>query len=830
MDTSWFSLQAADDPVRSSFLQFTHTLNALHMRPIRLLLTLLTIALAFSSTAQPFTVQLTGTVPTCAPNSVVEIYEEPGLLLDVVALDGNCSFSSTFGVFQPIGTLNFVGSCANGSQAFNLVNFEFAQPGDTIFLNIPLFCGGDQVDCLGVTGGTALPGHPCDDGSASTVLDTWTSDCLCAGLDSSQVVFDCAGIPNGHNLPGTPCLLDDPTAPFPVGLWSADCQCLPDSTFGSYTDCLGAVNGPAVSGTPCDDGNASTAIDLWDVNCQCVGYDSTAVVFDCQGVPFGGALPGSPCLIDSLPFFSIGIWDSNCSCIPDTTFGAFDCLGIQGGGNLPGTPCFTGIFGLPEGFWSSSCECVPDSAQILYFDCTGLPNGPNVAGASCSFTADGVNFGPGIWNTDCVCIADTSAGPLDCAGLPNGPNQPGTPCFDPTNPFGIGFWDLSCTCIVDTTNAPLDCLGIPGGPNMPGLPCSLLPDSSNTVVGIWGADCICYANTFDCLGIPGGGNVPGTPCQSIALDGSPYEGIWGPDCFCYGDSSTFVLDCLGQPNGPNMPGTQCIPFNEFPFAPIGTWTLDCQCLPDSSYFYTDCLGIENGPNTISSVCDTGDPNVLGYWNSDCVCEAYTMPPCTAGFIVTPGIIDTAGVDPMMLWIWNTSFGGTGVYSYLWDFGDGSTSTDPWPLHDYEGTGPYVLCLTITDSDGCSDTFCDTLAVDENGGFNGLAEGNDRSGGFSIQVQAGQLATSVNEIAEVETLELWPNPTSDRITLRWSGDGVRATEILVMDLEGRVVLEQREGGQGNGTFEVNVAQLEAGAYVVRISAEGRIATARFMRVY
>jgi hypothetical protein len=829
MDTSWFSLQAAEDPVRSSFLQFTHTLNALHMRPIRLLLTLPTIALAFSSTAQPFTVQLTGTVPTCAPNSVVEIYEEPGLLLDVVALDGNCSFSSTFGVFQPIGTLNFVGSCANGSQAFNLVNFEFAQPGDTIFLNIPLFCGGDQVDCLGVTGGTALPGHPCDDGSASTVLDTWTSECQCAGLDSSQVVFDCAGIPNGHNLPGSPCLLDDPTAPFPVGLWSADCQCLPDSTFGSYTDCSGVVNGPAVSGTPCDDGNASTAIDLWDVNCQCVGYDSTAVVFDCEGVAFGGALPGAPCLVDGLPFPTLGTWDANCICVPDTTLGSIDCLGILGGGNVPGTPCFTGIPELPNGFWSGTCTCVPDSAEILYFDCIGLPNGPNVAGAFCSYTADGVNFGAGVWNADCVCIADTSAGPLDCAGLPNGPNQPGTPCFDPTNPFGIGFWDLSCTCIVDTTNAPLDCLGIPGGPNMPGLPCSLLPDSSNTVVGIWGADCICYANTFDCLGISGGGNVPGTPCQSIAFDGSPYQGIWGPDCFCYGDSSTFVLDCLGQPNGPNMPGTQCIPFNEFPFAPIGTWTIDCQCLPDSAYFYTDCLGIENGPNTIGSVCDTGDPNVMGYWNSDCVCEAYTMPPCTAGFIVTPGIIDTAGVDPLMLWIWNTSFGGTGVYSYLWDFGDGSTSTDPWPLHDYEGAGPYVLCLTITDSDGCSDTFCDTLAVDEVGGFNGLAEGNERSGGFSIQVQAGQLSTSVNEIAEVEALELWPNPTSDRITLRWSGDGARATEILVMDLEGRVVLEQREGGQGNGTFEVNVAQLQAGAYVVRISAEGRIATARFMRV-
>lgn len=798
------------------------------MRPIRTLLALPTIMLACSTIAQPFTVQLSGTVPACAPNSVVEIYVESGLLQTVVAVDDNCAFNATFGVFLPIGTLSFYGSCSNSATAYTFFNFEFAAPGDTLFASVALVCGSSQVDCLGVTGGTAFPGHPCDDGSAQTVLDLWSADCQCVGLDSSQVVFDCLGIPNGHNLPGSPCLLEDLNSPFPVGLWNADCQCLPDSIFGSYTDCLGVTNGPAVAGSPCDDGNANTPIDLWDASCQCVGYDSSAVVFDCLGVAFGGALPGAPCLVDSLPFFSIGVWDSNCTCVPDTTFGTVDCLGIAGGGNVPGTPCFTGINELPAGFWSTACECVPDSAQILYFDCTGIPNGPNVAGASCSFTADGVTFGPGIWNTDCVCIADTSAGPLDCAGIPNGPNQPGTPCFDISNPIGIGFWDLNCTCVIDTTNAPVDCLGIPGGPNMPGMPCSLLPDSSNTIVGVWGPDCICYANTFDCLGLPGGSNLPGTPCQSITLDGTPYEGVWGPDCFCYGDSSTFVLDCLGQPNGPNVPGAPCFFDPLLPELMIGIWNANCECIADSTFNYVDCLGIENGPNTIGSVCDTGDPNVLGFWNTDCQCEAYVMPPCTAGFIVTPGIIDTAGIDPMMLFIWNTSFGGTGVYTYFWDFGDGSTSTDPWPMHDYEGSGPYVLCLTITDSDGCEDTFCDTLALDENGGFNGLVEGSGRSGGFSIQVQGGQLATSVNEVAEVETLELWPNPASDRITLRWSSEGSSATEILILDLEGRVVRQEGVGAQGN-TFDVNVASLEAGAYVVRIMAEGRTATARFMRV-
>ncbi len=807
---------------------FVHThVNDRHMKPLLALLTSQTILLASSLVAQPFTVQLTGTVPTCLPNSVVEIYEEPGLLHDVVAVDGNCSFTATFGVFQPTGTLNLVGTCANGSQALNQFNFEFAAPGDTLALTIALACGGDQVDCLGVTGGTAFPGHPCDDGSASTLLDAWTADCQCVGVDSSLVVFDCLGEPNGPNLSGTPCLLNDPNVPFPIGLWSADCQCQPDSTFGSYTDCSGAVNGPAVAGTPCDDGNASTAIDLWDVSCQCVGYDSSAVVFDCLGVAFGGALPGAPCLIDDLPFPVLGAWDANCTCVPDTTLGALDCLGIPGGGNLPGTPCFTISEELPAGIWNSACECVADTVEVLYFDCAGIPNGPNLVGTGCAYTTDSINFGAGVWNADCVCIADTSVGPLDCAGLPNGPNQPGTPCFDPNNPFGIGFWDLSCTCIIDTTNAPIDCLGIPGGPNMPGMPCSLLPDTSNTVMGVWGPDCICYANTFDCLGIPGGGNLPGTPCQSIALDGTPYEGIWGTDCFCYGDSTTFVLDCLGQPNGPNMPGTPCLVDSLFPVLPVGLWNANCECIADSSFNYVDCLGIENGPNTIGSVCDTGDPNVLGYWTSDCVCEAYTMPPCSAGFIVTPGVIDTAGTDPIMLWIFNTSFGGTGVYTYLWDFGDGSTSTDPWPMHDYEGNGPYMLCLTIADSDGCTSTFCDTLSVDENGIFNGFTGDGSRTSGFSVQVRPGEAPTGVDEVAELEEMELWPNPAADRLLISWPGELNGPLEIMVMDMGGRIVLNDSPAVSGNRT-DIAVEALRPGLYMIQVSNNGSIRTARFVK--
>jgi len=48
-------------------------------------------------------------------------------------------------------------------------------------------------------------------------------------------------------------------------------------------------------------------------------------------------------------------------------------------------------------------------------------------------------------------------------------------------------------------------------------------------------------------------------------------------------------------------------------------------------------------------------------------------------------------------------------SWLWDFGDGNTSTQQNPNHTYASTGAYVVCLTATNACG-ADTHCDTITV------------------------------------------------------------------------------------------------------------------------
>ncbi|MCC6447334.1 MAG: gliding motility-associated C-terminal domain-containing protein [Chitinophagaceae bacterium] len=51
---------------------------------------------------------------------------------------------------------------------------------------------------------------------------------------------------------------------------------------------------------------------------------------------------------------------------------------------------------------------------------------------------------------------------------------------------------------------------------------------------------------------------------------------------------------------------------------------------------------------------------------------------------------------------------TGATDYLWDFGDGNTSTDKDPIHIYEKDGTYTVCLTARNSYGCKDTACKSV--------------------------------------------------------------------------------------------------------------------------
>lgn len=73
----------------------------------------------------------------------------------------------------------------------------------------------------------------------------------------------------------------------------------------------------------------------------------------------------------------------------------------------------------------------------------------------------------------------------------------------------------------------------------------------------------------------------------------------------------------------------------------------------------------------------------------------------AQFGSTPSLPDSLYLPAAILTLNDQS---TGASTWLWDFGDGNSSTESNPVHQYQETGSYQVTLTVTNQDGCISTF------------------------------------------------------------------------------------------------------------------------------
>ncbi|MBP9150942.1 MAG: carboxypeptidase regulatory-like domain-containing protein, partial [Flavobacteriales bacterium] len=114
------------------------------------------------------------------------------------------------------------------------------------------------------------------------------------------------------------------------------------------------------------------------------------------------------------------------------------------------------------------------------------------------------------------------------------------------------------------------------------------------------------------------------------------------------------------------------------------------------------------------ICVTVSDSISGC--SDSYCETVLAVPanstgCQAYFVSEPDSM--LGAPLPGVWFTDASQGGA---FYFWDFGDNTFSTDQNPLHLYNGTGTYYVCLTITSADSsCQDTYCADVYVGNNNG-------------------------------------------------------------------------------------------------------------------
>ncbi|HHG85309.1 MAG TPA: PKD domain-containing protein, partial [Bacteroidetes bacterium] len=80
------------------------------------------------------------------------------------------------------------------------------------------------------------------------------------------------------------------------------------------------------------------------------------------------------------------------------------------------------------------------------------------------------------------------------------------------------------------------------------------------------------------------------------------------------------------------------------------------------------------------------------------------PTCNAGFAYM------ASLCPTVSFFDQSTSGSAAVNSWQWDFGDGGSSNMQYPDHLYGANGTFLVCLTITTTDSCTSTFCDSIQI------------------------------------------------------------------------------------------------------------------------
>lgn len=505
--------------------------------------------------------------------------------------------------------------------------------------------------------------------------------------------------------------------------------------------------------------------------------------------------------------------------------GQLDCNGVLNGPDMPGTACNDGDPMTYNDMWTAGCACTGTFAPFCDAEFTFTQPQPWF------LQMDDQSIGQGPltynWYLNGQLISNLE-NPLVNA---NNQNWLGFQ-LNIVDSTGCSSWQndtiyLDSTGFVSNNWPWFDCLGMLWGPNTIGSACD--DNDPNTTFDTWSASCVCAGviGSYDCFGIFNGPNMPGTACVDSIGGGMILTGTWDLNCNCVTNG---LVDCNGVLNGPDMPGTLCDDGDSLTVQ--DTWNANCVCTGVVLNAY-DCNGVLNGPDMPGMPCDDGDPLTSNdMWDANCVCAGSNNAPCQAGFWVMQGFtLDSLnGPQPIPneLWIWNLSSGGSGTYSYFWSFGDGTSSTDPFPTHQYANGGPYLLCLTIDDGAGCNSTYCDSVSVDSNGLYTGFSGGNDqRDQGFTINVQNG--VQSVGELNVNGGLATWPNPTTDELNIAIADAIAGNARIEMIDANGRVILsEQTRLAGGRSQLVIGTQELAPGLYMLRISNGERVLNQRIVK--
>ena len=223
-----------------------------------------------------------------------------------------------------------------------------------------------------------------------------------------------------------------------------------------------------------------------------------------------------------------------------------------------------------------------------------------------------------------------------------------------------------------------------------------------------------------------------------------------------------------------------------------------------------------------------------------------------------------------------------VPNYHWDFGDGSTSTQASPTHTFTGFGLFNVQLVVNDPGSCnlSDTLTRQVLVIGNGSGDtlatvticdsvpeqiGVAPANDTSVHYFwfpatalsqnnianpvcsatqpltyyLIVSNGQCTdtvtqkvdcplTGINDVPAQPDFEVFPNPASDKLTIKFKNTGTANMQLQVFDVCGQVIIKSPLA-QNRQQFEIDLSGMVSGVYFVRVTGGDRLGVRRVLKL-
>ncbi|HNW90085.1 MAG TPA: T9SS type A sorting domain-containing protein [Bacteroidales bacterium] len=313
------------------------------------------------------------------------------------------------------------------------------------------------------------------------------------------------------------------------------------------------------------------------------------------------------------------------------------------------------------------------------------------------------------------------------------------------------------------------------------------------------------SNTAIGLAASGTGNIP--PFTAPAnVNGTNITGIIN------------VIPSLNGCSGPVMSFTITV-FPTFTVS-VSTTNPNCPTCPDGNAVLIPNGGMppysyiwDTNPILNSAIVSGLLPGAYGF----CVADVHGCVTCDTAFVSVGNCYSyfTLSPDSLIPHQYNAVnlASGSLPLSYLWSWGDGTTDTIAYPTHNYSTAGYYNVCLTIADSLGCTDIYCDSSYLQKN--TNTM---------ITINVIPPVMNAS-NEYSGSKALNIYPNPAKDHLT-------VEVTELIgnnlfsIYNIEGKPLIQQPLKQTKNG---IDISGLSKGLYVIKFTNTDRFFVRKFIEL-